>query len=310
MVTPRISHHRHTGRLRPHRETSYALLVFLLLLSSVGTFVVSQVVSAATEGSGGYEVQATVPGPRPNAPAIITSPTNGQTFQTNPIMVEGTCPDKSLVKIFKNGVLAGSAICQANQRFSLQIDLVIGSNILTALSYNTLDQAGPDSPPVSVTLNQPPGGPGFSTELILQSINYYRGARPGETVTWPVEIVGGAAPYAVSFDWGDGKSDLMTRLAAGPFTLEHKYEKAGGYLGSFPLIIRATDSAGHSAYLQLTTIINDPGAGNQGAASKGFVFNWLLVLPVLVAMLLMVLSFWLGERREKAVIRKRLGALA
>jgi hypothetical protein len=190
--------------------------------------------------------------------------------------------------------------------------LVVGSNALTALPYNTLDQVGPSSPTVNVTLNQPPGGYGFSTELIIQSQNFYRGTQPGQEVSWPIELVGGQAPYAVVVTWGDGSSDLVTRLAPGPFTMKHTYQQVGGYLGSFPLIIRATDAVGHTAYLQLTTIVNAAGANNgSGAATPS---QWLkmfpYVWPLWVLLLFMVTSFWLGERREKHIMRRQMEALA
>ncbi len=306
VVIPRYSHHRHTGRLRPHHETSYGLLVFLMLLAGMVLAGITATTNAATEGTGKYTVEAVVPGPRPNSPVIITSPVNGQVFQTNPIQVSGTCPAKSLVKIFKNGVLAGSVICAANGRFSLPIDLVVGANSLTGLAYNALDQEGPSSPAVNVTLTLPPGGFGFSTELIIQSTNYYRGTEPGQEVIWPIEIVGGQAPYAVSIDWGDGTSDLITRLAPGPFTVKHIYKKVGtGYLGSYPLIIRATDAVGHTAYLQLTTLVNEATAGTSAAKTKPR--NELMIAwPLWGGLILAVVSFWLGELREKHVMERRM----
>jgi hypothetical protein len=294
-----------------HSDAPYALLVFLMLGAGVFLASVTLGVRADTTGSGSYGVTAVVPAPRPTQPAIITSPTNGQTFNTNPITVEGTCPSKGLIKIFTNGILVGSILCDAGGHFKIPVDLVIGRNDLTALPYNALDQQGPTSPTVTVTLNQPPGGVGFSTELILQSVNYYRGSEPGAEITWPIEIVGGQAPYAVSVDWGDGTSDLITRLAPGPFTVKHTYKKVGtGYLGSFPLIIRATDAVGHTAYLQLTTIVNDAAAGATKKATAE-PFNKLLVIwPLWIVLLLMIISFWLGERREKRIMERRLAALA
>lgn len=258
---------------------------------------------------------AVVPGPRPTKPATITSPANGQVFTTNPLTITGTCPAKTLVKVFSNGVLVGSLLCPANGQFSIPIDLIIGKNELTALAYNALDQAGPASPTITVTLDQPGGGLGFSSELILQSSNFYRGSEPGQAVVWPIVIVGGQAPYAVSVDWGDGTTEIIARSAPGPFTVTHKYQKKGGYLGSYPLIIRAADAAGHVAYLQLTTIVNSSKGGVATAAANSnttanaltsFPYLW----PVWILLLFMVTSFWLGERREKKIMVKQLEALA
>ncbi len=320
LVLRRLSHHSYSGRLTHHRDTSYALLVFLTL--AVGVLLASYTTAAKASDcgvpttpdcTGSYIVTAVVPGPRPAKPAVITSPSSGQSFTTNPVTVEGTCPSKSLVKIFTNGILVGSILCDANGRFKIPVDLVIGTNSLTALPYNALDQEGPTSPAVGVTLNQPPGGPGFSTELVIQSENYYRGSVPGEEVVWPIELVGGQAPYAVSIDWGDGTSDVVTRLAPGSFTVKHTYNQVGGYLGSFPLIIRASDAAGHTAYLQLTTIVNSAKAGptkSAGETAGGLLKMFPFVWPLWVLLLLMILSFWLGERREKKIMQKQLEALA
>ncbi|MDB5178116.1 MAG: hypothetical protein JWN01_59 [Patescibacteria group bacterium] len=309
LVVPRYSHRSHTGRLTHHRDTSYALLVFLTLGVGVLMGSFSWAARSATSGGGSYAISATVPGPRPASPAVITSPSNGQSFSTNPVTVSGTCPSKALIKIFTNGILAGSVLCE-NGRFSIPVDLVIGKNDLTARAYNALDQEGPSSPAVTVTLNQPPGGYGFSSELIIQSENYYRGTQPGEEVVWPVELVGGQAPYAVSVDWGDGTSDLITRLAPGPFTVRHTYKKVGGYLGSFPLIIRATDAVGHTAYLQLTTIVNAAVASSTNAKTVAQQFNIVWIWPLWIVVLLMILSFWLGERREKKIMQRQMEALA
>ena len=304
----KLSHHRHSGRLRPHSETSYAALTFVVLVLGVVMVAGGGVVSAAsTTGGGQFDVLAVVEGPRPTSPAIITSPSSGQSFATNPVAVAGTCPKKSLVKIFSNGIMVGSILCDASGHFTLQVQLVVGANALTALPFNTNDQAGPTSPTVNVSLTAPAGGPGFSTELLLQSVNYYRGSQPGQEVVWPITIVGGTAPYAVNFDWGDGTSDLITRTTAGPFTLSHTYKKAGGYLGSFPLIIRASDAAGRTAYLQLTTIVNEPtGAAAGGKVITKTQIQWILIWPIWVVLLLMILSFWLGERREKKIMQRKL----
>jgi len=323
LVVPRYSHHSFTGRLRQHRETSYGLLLFLV--AACGLVIVSatwsqkaqagapcySLSSCGLDGSEAYAVSAVVPPARPNKPAIITSPSSGQSFSTNPVTVSGTCPDGSLVKVFTNGILVGSVICSPSDKFSVQVDLVIGQNVLTAFPFNANDQQGPAGNSVTVTLTQPPGGPGFSTELLLQSVDYYRGVPPGQQVDWPITIVGGQAPYAVSVDWGDGTSDVVTRLAPGPFTVSHTYNMAGtGYLGTFPLIIRASDAAGHTAYLQLTTLVNPDMFGTATATSKAKGNVLLVIWPLWIVLLLMVISFWLGERREKHIMEKRLEALA
>jgi hypothetical protein len=315
LVFARNSHVSLWGRSVYRRDVSYALAVFLTLVA--GLFLASITRTAWSANGGSYAVNAVVPAPRPTKPAVITSPANGASFDKNPIDVVGTCQAGSIVKIFKNGILAGSVICDSGGHFKLPIDLVVGRNDLTAVPYNILDQPGPTSATVTVTLTTPPGGFGFSTELILQSVNYYRGIQPGEEISWPIEIVGGLAPYAVSIDWGDGTTDLVTRLAPGSFTVKHTYKKFGtGYMNSYPLIIRATDSAGHQAYLQLTTIVgvstgtNSSSGGAAKPTSQSGLQKLLVIWPLWIVILLMIISFWLGERREKHIMQKHMAALA
>lgn len=314
---PRYSHRRHTGRLRPHHETSYGWLVAMTMLVG-GLLGLMSFDGASASGpsappvTGSYSVFAVVPAPKVTTAPVITSPSNGQSFTTNPVTVAGTCPANTLVKVFKNGILAGSVVCAANRQFSLPIDLVIGTNALTATAFNVNDESGPTSNVVNVTLNAPPGGLGFSTELLIQSTTYYQGTAPGIKITWPIELVGGQAPYAISFSWGDGATDLLTRTAPGPFTLNHTYTKPGGYLGAFPLIIRATDAAGHTAYLQVTTIVNNPkgAAATTGGGGKPSVWTVFVLWPFWLLLLLVILAFWLGEWREKRKLRRKIEALA
>ncbi|MEO7617855.1 MAG: hypothetical protein ABIS59_03360 [Candidatus Saccharibacteria bacterium] len=271
---------------------------------------VSASAAAGTKGPGSFSVTAVVSGPRPSTPATISSPTNGQTFQDNPITISGSCPSKTLVKIFTNGIFVGSAICDASGHFKLQSDLVIGKNELTALPFNANNQSGPESSAISVTLNFPNGGLGFSQQLLLQSSNFYRGALPGEEITWPLEIIGGVSPYAVNFNWGDSKDDLLTRPQAGPFELKHTYQKVGGYLGTYPLIVKVTDAAGNHAFLQLTSIVNSPKGAASNATALTITPNFKFIWPLWIVLLFMILSFWFGERREKTIMQRQMAALA
>lgn len=104
---------------------------------------------------------------------------------------------------------------------------------------------------------------------------------------------------------------MLTRLGPGPFTISHTYKTPGtGYLNSYPLIIRGTDSADHTAYLQLTTIVNSPLAKTTTASASPTINKLLIIWPIWIVLLLMIISFWLGERREKRIMQRQLEALA
>ena len=89
------------------------------------------------------------------------------------MVVSGTCGPGLLVKLFNNNQLIGSASCELDGTFRINLSLSVGKNILTALNYDTLDQAGPTSPSVIVLVITPttpnaatnkPGGPSTTVD--------------------------------------------------------------------------------------------------------------------------------------------------
>lgn len=254
--------------------------------------------------SGAVGLQGIIASPPPSQGATITIPGNGQTFTQIPVTVGGLCPANLLVKIFKNNVFAGSTQCN-NGSFSLQIDLFSGANELVARVYDDLDQPGPDSNKVTVNYND--NRPGAGSRVTLSSIFAKRGVTPGETLTWPVILSGGRGPYAVSIDWGDGKSlDLKSLQFAGNFNMEHVYDNVGVYT----IIVKAIDADGVTAYLQLVGVgSGDAGQGNQNNNNIQTVLTprtRIIWEPAAVVLPLLVTSFWLGRRYELRLLRKRI----
>lgn len=301
MKGPRYSHHRHTGRRLPHAHTSYALLTFLLLIAGVLLLGIQERVRADVSIS----VTATVLGPPPIQGAVITSPKAGTHFTKTQVTVSGTCQANLPVKIFRNGALAGSTSCTAGGTFSLLIDLFPGRDDLTAHDYDFLNQPGPDSPMVTVYYDAPTPvaggvnqGKGANIPYIISDYGY-QAVTPGGVVQWPVQVVGGAAPYAVLWDWGDGHQDLISRTAVGFFTVQHLYERAGYYV----VKIKVTDTLGLSSSTQLFSLIQGGGAKVTAPSPETFNLLW----PILLLLFFVVSIFWLGERHEKHVIGKQLG---
>ena len=254
------------------------------------------------QGSAG--LQGTVPTPPPDKAATIIIPKNGQSFNQNPIQVSGLCTTDLLVKLFSNNVFVGSAIC-VNGSYSLQADLFDGRNELIARIFDALDQPGPDSNIVTVTYsNDQFSGAGIQP-LSLSSIYARRGANPGATLTWPINITGGTPPYAISVDWGDGKPvSLQSEAFAGTFNIKHVYDTAGTYV----ITIKATDKNGMTAFLQLVGQAN--GAVGQGKeeGDDGLVatITQIIWIPAAISIPLIISTFWLGRRYEITVLRKKL----
>lgn len=275
-----------------------ALVCSLLLVSAP---VLAAAPPAKNPQTGAVGLNGHINAPAPATAPTITTPSNGASFTTLPIRVAGLCSGSLLIEVFKNGVFSGSTQCSGGS-FNLQIDLFSGRNDLVARAYDSLDQASPDSNTVSVTFSDQlnPSGPR------IQIISSYatRGANPNTELTWPLSITGGTAPYAISVNWGDGTdAELLSQKFAGDFNAVHIYKNSGTY----NVTIKATDSNGDAAFLQVVAVANGPvtqstsnTSGNSTTITKVF---WL---PIIVLLILVLSSFWLGRKHQLTVIRKRL----
>lgn len=228
--------------------------------------------------------------------------------------VSGSCPAKTLVEVFKNQVMTGATVCQ-NGNYSVQIDLFAGGNSLIARAYNANSIPGPDSLPVSV-LSEPPGVGLAATAalnangipanaLYLTAQEFYRGSAAGQSTSWPMTISGGQAPYALSIGWGDGKTDLISRATPGQFTPSHTYAHAPSS-GYDTIVVQATDQNGQTAYLQLVALISGKASGVTKVVGSGYSSSTLLRLAwqLLLLAIVLVIAFWLGEKREKRVLQR------
>lgn len=148
--------HKHTGKLMHHRHTSHLLLLIMLLI--VGLFLyasVSITKAAQQSASGTVSVGVTVPGPAPTIGAVITSPAGG-TVYTDQDMIDigGTCVAGSFVIVYSDGVIVGSTLCSSTGIFVVTVQLPLGNHSLTAKNFDNLNQPGPDTDAVNVTLTQ------------------------------------------------------------------------------------------------------------------------------------------------------------
>lgn len=303
----KLSHHRHTGRLRPHEYTSYAPLGVLLLI--VGLALTIRTVSALIPppASGSIGLSGTVPGKPPSVAATINTPSNQQHFTSVPITVAGSCPAQTIVEIYKNSIFAGSIACSNTGSYSLNdVDLLIGTNILTAKDYNALNEAGPISNQVTVYYDvASPQAAGITnvnlsgSQLLLNTNAVYRGTFPGQQLNVPVDIAGGNPPYAVNAEWGDATNNVVSRSNNTTFNVSHTYSKPGTYAIS----LQASDAQKQEAFLTIAAIVNGQAAVSASITPSNAAKNQALVLwPLYASVATAVISFWLGERREKHIL--------
>ncbi len=270
------------------------LLIPLLLTSSVA--------AQTQQDSGAVGVEGTIPSAAPTQAPSITTPVNGQVFTTLPITVAGLCQTDLLVEVFKNDVFSGSVQCVGGS-YSLQIDLFSGRNDLVARQFDALNQASPDSNIVTVTFND--SLPGAGPRISLTTAYAKRGAAPGDTLSWPITISGGTPPFAISVDWGDKSAqDLISRDAAGDVLLEHIYNQSGIY----NITIKASDSKGQVAFLQVVGIGNGPiqQTTTTRPSTQTTTSSRILLISLAVAIPLLLSSFWLGKKHQLQVIRARI----
>jgi hypothetical protein len=303
----KIAHHIHSGKLRPHEFTSYLPLSLLLLVVGLSLAVCTAHAASPPPQAESVSLTGSMPGKPPKTGATITSPTNQQRFSTSPVTIKGTCPPNTLVEIYKNDIFAGSAACSSTGSFTIDVDLLIGQNVIIARVYDSLNQPGPDSNSVTIYYDALPvqasalasldfGGP----QMILNTDAVFRGSFPEQLTNIPISIIGGTAPYAINVQWGDSTNKVVPRNDNQTFKVGHTYHKSGIY----QLTVQGTDVQGRVAFLTVAAIINgQPPVVATASTPTGSSLNKLLVLwPLYTASVAIVISFWLGERREKRIL--------
>jgi len=249
-----------------------------------------------------------IPSPPPSTSATILTPTNNQVFTSEPVIVSGLCPSGLLIELFDNNVFTGAVMC-GSKSYSITTYLFNGLNSLVAEDFDSLNQEGPVSNTVSVDFNNPTLAlaPGISL-----TSNYAKlGQDPGVSLTWPVELSNGNAPYAISVNWGDNTpNQLVSDPTPGKLNISHTYAIAGVYT----ILIQVTDTTGNTAYLQLVAVSNGKinqaaasSASNKTAAFTGVKLSdatiWVLAG---VAVLLTPAGFWLGYHHQLQIVKRRL----
>jgi hypothetical protein len=284
---------------------SCLILVSALILSV--SFGALPAFAVQNPQAGSIGIQGTITANPPTRAPTIATPVTGASFGATPITVTGLCGNGTLVKLFSNNVFVGSTVC-TNGSYSIQIDLFSGRNDLYAQDYDSLGQGSPTSNIVTVTFT-PPSTITSLNLLLLTSSYAERGANPGSVLTWPITLSGGAGPYAISVDWGDGTPNtLMSEQFGGTFNLTHTYNSAGTY----GITVKATDKNGQLAFLQLVGVANGAATSNpSNSKSSGTTIREVVIvwIPAALTLIMLPVAFWLGRRYELSSLRKHLEQL-
>jgi hypothetical protein len=290
---------------------------------SVGTLLLFALTSTAysqsASESGSVGVSGVVSAPAPATAPIISIPNSGASFSTIPVTVSGICDADLLVKVFKNGVFAGSAQCQ-NGSFSLSTDLFSGRNDLAARQYDLLDQESPQSSVVSVLYSDNAANATQLDRVTLTTNFAKKGADPGQELVWPFALSGGTGPYAVTVEWGDGETGLYSIPTPGEFTIAHTYKNPGSYT----VVVKAVDVNGRTALMQVVAIANGSldqtdangnstsrqGGSSSSGSSGGETEPKTRILwqPAAIMIPFILSTFWLGKRYAIHRLRKKIEA--
>ena len=276
----------------------------ILLVTAVAIALMTSRIHAET-----VNVNATVYHEPPTVAAVILSPTTGQRFTASPVPVSGTCPAKFYVKLFRNDIFSGSAPCTTQGTFSIMTDLFPGQNILVAHIANAVDQEGPLSNVVTVFLDQV--GSGAKQGFYVSPEYYFQAAFTGQEITRTLTITGGVGPFTIRINWGDGFSSMYTSSDR-VFKASHTYTGKTSERTYYNVVVEVSDSGGNKAMIQIFSIVNDYAitGASQGKRlteySSSVYSNWFLqhaaaAWPLYAVVVLMALSFWLGERRGEAL---------
>lgn len=305
----KLSHYRHSGSLRPHEHTSYLLLGIILVIAILPLTAFTAYAESPGPQLESISLTGTMPGVPPTIAATIDYPIEQQHITSSPAAVSGTCPKDTLVEIFKSDIFAGSTACKSNGQYTIDVDLLMGKNVLIARVYDSLNQVGPDSNIVNVYYDLLPmqsdplktlnfGG----EQLIINSDSVFRGVFPDQVLSVPINVIGGTAPYAFNIEWGDSNNTIISRDNNIGFSSDHTYSRAGTY----QISIQVSDSEGRVAFLTIAAIVNgQPSVGTVGSASTSQTNMLLVMWPLYVGSVAVVASFWIGEQREKHILFKR-----
>lgn len=294
----KVSHNVQVGYL-----IGIGVSLLTVCLMSTSALAINQIPTPEPK-PGSFGIEATKTQAPPTQGATITTPGSGASFSTSPITVNGICPDGLLVQIYNNGVMVGSVLCSGGS-FTLQVSLFAGSNELSAVVYDELDQPGPVSNLVTVNYTDT-SFTAFGSSMTLTSSYGRRSAPAGSELVWPLQLSGGTSPYAFSIDWGDGSAtELKSQLMAGVVTINHPYKKAGIY----QVNVKVIDVNEVTAFLQVVAVANgkvDASLTTPKKDEKTSAETKIIWMPSAIATMLLIPAFWLGRRSQIVSLRNKM----
>jgi hypothetical protein len=202
------------------------------------------------------------------------------------------------------------------------------SNGSSSSNSNSTSSSQTTSPTTSTITPQTSGSSSLITQpsksspsippVLVTSTFHFQTFKAGKQFTWKIDLQGGKPPYVVYVNWGDGTKSTLHYKTDPIITLTHTYHKSG----YFAIVVTSVDSTGQKRIIQLPALIAASNgkvdflgsaaqarqvSGGSGSSS-GLVKaqKWLLLAwPSYLVLVLMCISFWLGERQDFAAAKTR-----
>lgn len=154
----------------------------------------------------------------------------------------------------------------------------------------------------------------YSEPFVISSEYKYQARLRGQAAAWTMAVKGGTPPFEIVADWGDGSTSKMMQPDWGEFEVSHVYDAQVLSDTDYNVVLTATDARGATTVLQVTTTIKGiavPAVVTRSgfSALSDTIRQWLWVVwPVYIAVVLMAVSFWIGEREayQRFIARRRL----
>lgn len=333
----RLVEHKHTGKLIHHRHTSHLALAIILAFLGVFMYVDNTVKAEIVPVSGSVSIGMLVTGPPPAVGATITSPKDGQKIVNKDVFdISGTCQASTFVVVKNNGINAGSTICSADGKFTVQIELYVGTNVISAMNYDNYNQAGPVTPSVTVYVTKKDkntDNAGTDTPVVpnipdvpsivpgadnqLDSCNDFQAKGeypvggephiaivcmprlflPGQMQTLGLIVWGGVPPYALLIDWGDDSEDLLLSVA------KPGYQTVSfGYIvpNTYKIISTIKDANGETSSYRSSVQVSGQVELPAATVKQDEVAAWFKSpVPVYAVAVAITAGFWIGDLFDK-----------
>lgn len=251
--------HKHTGKVLPHKHTSYGVLFLLMIIPVLLMAVVDRMTTAAAD----YSISATVPASIPEGAPVITSPVDGSTTTNSSVTIIGTCPPSNqpvIIAVYDKDAFIGSTQCSSEGTFSLQVTLSPGLHELRAVIISATGDVGSSSDSIAITraadtinessLSISDQNTGLRDVVRLHLKDPYIVLDYQGNTTLSLQVLGGESPYSLHIEWGDGSSDTYRIADSSDQHFAHKYQ----ILGTYGVVVTATDATGEQMTVHSTAI--------------------------------------------------------